>query len=117
MTEAQTLPSAAPTSRLTYSVEMVHRMRMLIDEEIRQVKAKADLRIAELEQAMRDIEARQVPLPTFHSLPPSGSQGYPDWPAGRIPYADAPDQRDSDAEPRTLKGFTKSLDTRDWVRG
>ncbi|MEV0968356.1 hypothetical protein [Microtetraspora glauca] len=117
MTEAQALPDVAPTSRLAYSVEMVHRMRMLIDEEIRQVKAKADLRIAELEQAMRDIEARQVPRPTFHPLLPPGRQGYPDTPADRDPYAYAPDLHDSDAEPRTLRGFTKGLDARDWVRG
>ncbi|XVQ82986.1 hypothetical protein ACQP2K_29635 [Microbispora siamensis] len=117
MTEAQALPGVAPTSRLAYSVEMVHRMRMLIDDEIRQVKAKANLRIAELEQAMRDIEARQVPLPTLYSLLPSGLQGHPDTPAGRVPYGDVPGPRDSDAEFRTLKGFAKGLDTREWARG
>lgn len=92
MTGTQVPTGTAPAARLAYSAEMVHRMRMLIDEEIRQVRAKADLRVAELEQAMRDIEARQEPRPAFQSpLPPR--QG-PDMPAGRTPYRDTPDLHD-----------------------
>lgn len=53
---------------LAYSQEMVQRMCWLIDREISQVREWADRRIAEYEQAKREIQARQ----------------------GRDPYANAP---------------------------
>jgi len=88
MTETQTTTVQAPAP-LAYSVEMVERMRVLINEEIRQTELKASRRIAELRQAMADIEAKQAALPTFHSLLPEGRQDYPER-IGRDPYANAP---------------------------
>lgn len=111
MSDTKVLTDTPPTPGLAYSVEMVQSMRDLIGKEIETVQTKAadqitDLktkaandinqveettkrRVEELRDALRQIEARQVLLPTFHSLLPEGSQSYPEQ-VGRDPYAGAP---------------------------
>lgn len=83
MTETQTA-QPAPTP-LTYSPDMVERMRVLLNAEIGRVQTDADRRVAELMDAMRQIEARQAPRPTLHPYLPEGRKGYPQQ--GANPYA------------------------------
>jgi hypothetical protein len=111
MSDTKVLTDNPPAPGLAYSAEMVQRMRDLISKEIAAVqdgaadqiadlktKAAADInkveettkrRVEELRHALREIESRQLLLPTFHSLLPEGSQGYPEQ-VGRDPYAGAP---------------------------